>query len=84
MGDNVVPFPINLVTEEPEITADEVLEHCMGGFKQLVVIGIENDGSRTFTTNVANPLEVFDMMSDAAASFAREQLALAFYDGTEH
>ena len=84
MGDNVVPFPKNLVAEEPEITADEVLEHCMGGFRQLVIIGIENDGSRTFTSNVRSPVELFEMMSDAASSFAKDQLALAFYDGTEH
>ena len=84
MGDNVVPFPTNLVAEEPEITADEVLESCMGGFRQLVIIGVELDGTQTFTSNVRNPVELFEMMSDAAASFAKEQLGLAFYDGTEH
>lgn len=84
MGDNVVPFPMSLVAEDPEITADEVLESCMGGFRRLVIIGIENDGTHTFTSNVRNPVELFEMMSDAAASFAKDQLSLAFYDGTEH
>lgn len=85
MTDNVVQFPTNLVAEGPEVDADEVLESCVGDYVRVVIIGIERDGSQTFTTNVDNPLELYEMMADAASSFAKNQLLrLEFHEGTEH
>ena len=84
MSDNVVAFPTNLTAEDPEVDADEVLESCLGDYRQVVIIGIEKDGTQTFTSNVSNPIELYEMMADAASSFAKAQLHLAFHEGTEH
>lgn len=84
MSDNVVAFPTNLVAEDPEVDADEVLESCLGDYSRVVVIGIEKDGTQTFTSNVTDVVELYEMMTDAASSFAKAQLHLAFHEGTEH
>lgn len=44
MSDNVFTFRPQLVGDGYTVNPDEVLQECIGTFKEVVVVGIDNDG----------------------------------------
>lgn len=79
--DNVIqfaPWKNPNFDDGPEITADVLLEDCMGEYRGVVIIGLDADGDMTVSTNVPDPALLYDITQTAAQNIAMAHLMDVF------